>query len=299
MYNDTQYTQQAYTLGYGPTSTNNPFLDSGDSNSDRWPDVSNEISQTVQTPQNWQQQSNLTGSSTSFQPNVFPGGGNNWVIGPPNPPGWQPPMPQIPITSQYYQLMLAQRSQAAPAQPAQANQVAPATSSITPISQQTNPVASFSQAPTYPQYTQYDTGGYSNPLISQFDPMANTAQQTQQTQQTQSWVQPNNPQVIYDQSFQNTGYQNVAQYPTNNQTPSSADDSQRIHPRDYIQRNKSYLESWDQYHWQQAMNAFESLSEAWSKQVDKLNVEKQLQIARYGRYDPNLDTVSDPVLRGV
>jgi hypothetical protein len=290
MYDDAQYTQQAYTLGYGPASTNNPFLDSEDSNSNRWPDVSNDINQMSQTPQNWQQQPNRTGSATIIQPNVFPGGGNNWIIGPPNPPGWQPPMPQIPVTSQYYQLMLAQRTQAA--QPAQANQVAPATSSISPISQPTNPMASFSQTPTYSQYTQYpDTGGYSNPLVSQFDPMANDFQQTQ------SWVQQNNPQVTYDQSFQNTGYENVTHYPTNNQTPSSADDSQRIHPRDYIQRNKSYLESWDQYHWQQAMNAFESLTEAWSKQTDKFNVEKQLQIARYGRYDPNLDTVRNS-LRG-
>jgi hypothetical protein len=278
MYNDNGY-QQGHTLGYNPATTNNPFVDTLDSQAaSRWPDLTRETGQTSQA--GWQQQSmmdpNRAQNSPPF-PDVFPGGGN-WTIGPPNPPGWQPSMPRIPHNSQYYQLLQTQ-SRVPGMGGAPTSPTYPTSSSMSGFPQ------SQSYPPQYNSYGTAGTGGYATPPdVSQLDPVP----------QSQSWEQQNTSQQSFDPGYQNVSYQNQSHYSTGNYNPpqSSTIGSQGVeHPRDYIHKNKGYLEDRNEYHWKQVLNAFDALEEAWSKRAQQLQMEQQAY-AQYGNNASQYDSVS-------
>jgi len=275
MYNDGGYSQQGYTVGYSPATNNNPFLDSGDSNAaNRWPDLSQDIPQASQA--SWQQQQQPTSmpSSSAYQ-DVFPGGGN-WKVGPPNPPGYTPPMPQIPHNSQYWRLLQQHgQAQAMGAMP-------PSPSYSSP-----NPMNNFAQSQSYnPQFGQYDganSGVYANSGVAQFDPMMNP------TPQSQNWGQQNPSQQIFDANQQHPSYQTSPQFSTGTFNLTSPPTSQaQEHPRDFIQKNKAYLESREEYYWKQALNAFDALEDAWAKRLQQLQMEQQ-SLRQYGQNGSQYD----------
>ncbi|KAI0077902.1 hypothetical protein K474DRAFT_1661139 [Panus rudis PR-1116 ss-1] len=52
--------------------------------------------------------------------------------------------------------------------------------------------------------------------------------------------------------------------PTSSQAQTQGNSQyQTAHPRDFIRQHKAELEAWDPYYWKQALNAFDSLKEAW------------------------------------
>lgn len=148
-------------------------------------------------------------------------------------------------------------------------------------------MSGFPQSQSYPpQYNSYGTagtGGYATPPnVSQFDPVP----------QSQSWEQQNTSQQSFEPGYQNVSYQNQSHYSTGNYNPtqSSTIGSQGVeHPRDYIQKNKGYLEDRNEYHWKQVLNAFDALEEAWSKRAQQLQMEQQAY-AQYGNNASQYDS---------
>jgi len=270
MFNEFSYPQHAHTIGLGTTMSTNPFGEpTGFSAAERYPEIAPETQPQSQGWQPQQQSSNRTGS-TPLHPDVFPGGGN-WTPGPPVPPGWQPSIPQIPHNSQFYQLMQAH---------------AQVGTGGTPTGYSGSPTNFLPPSQGYAQTSQYnpsDSTGYANPTVAQFDPFNNS------TPQSQTWGHPGTPQSHYGSTVPNVSSQSSSQYSATNYSPTPSTEFRAIHPREYVQKNRIYLENWDQYHWKQALNSFDTLEEAWRNRLQQLQIEQSNQRSRYGVSDPTFD----------
>jgi len=110
--------------------------------------------------------------------------------------------------------------------------------------------------------------------IAQFDPYAPSP--------GQGWNAPSQPSPQSPLNLQPTPWS-----PTYGSAATSTSPMGNPHPREYLRTHKSELEAWDRSAWNQLLNVFDSLKNAWEGHAKELEGRiSQLQMQYIGAYHP-------------
>ncbi|RPD60097.1 hypothetical protein L226DRAFT_535035 [Lentinus tigrinus ALCF2SS1-7] len=243
-----------------PELSNNPFIDHPANAMARYPDITGSDDPTSSQYTSWLNKPST--SSISTNSNGYYGG-----QGPTTPQGYgsgYQPQPQATGWGQGSGFSQPQQQQSynqafsPPPMQSQSSGMPfqPSSSFGQQLAAQVG--GAYTGMPAQQQYTGYAQ----SPQYGQGYQQGYPGQQPQQQQQ-----QP--PQYLSEFDPYAAGQNSNAPTPGGAQTPAGSGYGQQ-HPREYVQRHKAELESWDSYSWKQVQNSFDELKRAWESRKGEL-----------------------------